>query len=102
MPALTDQQKKAPEMVADALTMRELAAVLVKHYGLHEGRYDLTIEFQVGVGSVGPDKGPRAPGVAVGIAKIGLSRSTAEGPMTVDAAESNPPTRTRRDTRRGT
>jgi hypothetical protein len=72
--------------------MKELAAVLVKHYGITEGRYDILVEFQIGVGGVGPTPDSRLPGAMVGISKIGLSPvvpGRAEGPATIDAAEVN-------------
>lgn len=80
----------APTPVESPLSMRELAAVLVKHYDLHDGKYDLLLEFQIGMGLVGP--GPKAltPGAMIGISKIGLIKSTADGPTTVNAADINP------------
>jgi hypothetical protein len=87
------------QSVVDPLTLRELAAVLVKHYDLHEGKFDLTIEFQIGVGAVGP-KENLAPGVAAGVSKVGLTRATSDGPMTVDAATINPTAAPRQRTRR--
>lgn len=86
----------APELVSDPLTMRELAVALIRHYGLHEGKYDLMMEFQIGVGAIGPDPVSQSPGAMIGVSKIGLTRSKADSPMTVDAAVVNPvPTRRR-------
>jgi len=86
----TDNNIAAIPLAFEPLSMRELAAVLVKHYGIHEGRFDLAIEFQIGVGGVGPDPENRLPGAMIGVHKVGLMPSKADGPTTVDAAEVNP------------
>lgn len=77
------------EPVEAPLSMRELAAVLVKHYGLHEGYYNLLVEFQIGTGPVGPPSSV-TPGAIIGVSKVGLMPASECGPMTVDAAEVNP------------
>jgi hypothetical protein len=71
--------------------MLEVSALLVRHYGIHEGKFDLLVEYQFGVGAVGPDKENLHPGVMIGIAKLGLSPSANPGPLTIDAADVNPP-----------
>ncbi len=77
--------------VKTPLSLRELAEVLIKHYGLHEGRYDLFVEFQIASAAIGPDPHVRIPGLTFGVSKIGLSESKkAESAMTVDAALVNP------------
>lgn len=82
--------EKTPLPVAEPLTMRELAAVLVRHYGLNEGLFNLMVEFTVGVGPVGPDKENLSPGAMIGVSKIGLVPSTEVGQSTIDASEANP------------
>ena len=90
--AMADE--KSAEALA-GLSMKELASVLVKHYGLTKGRYDILVEFQIGVGAVGPSEQSRIPGAMIGISKIGL-KEIAEGkpggPAVVNAAEINGPT----------
>lgn len=76
--------------VSDPLTLRELAEVLVKHYGIHEGNYDLALEFQIGVGQVGPEPESQLPGAMISISRIGLIQATDIRATTVDAAEVNP------------
>jgi hypothetical protein len=76
--------------IADPLSLRELAEVLVKHYDIHEGKYDLALELQVGVGLVGPDPGSQLPGAMVSVSRIGLTRATDIRATTVDAAVVNP------------
>jgi len=72
------------------LSMRDLTEVLVKHYGIHEGRYDLLVEFQVGMGSFGPTPETQCPGAMVSISRVGLMPSILETVGTVDAAQVNP------------
>lgn len=70
--------------------MAELATVLIKHHGLHEGYYDTAIEFQFALGSVGPDPQRPLPGAMLGVSRIGLLRVETPGPQSVDAAKVNP------------
>lgn len=72
------------------LSLHDLATVLVKHYDLHEGYYDLLVGFQIGFGSIGPDPEHALPGAMVGVQTVGLIASTQLGPNTVDAAAVNP------------
>lgn len=76
--------------VGDPLTMREVTILLVKHYGLHQGHYDLLVEFQIGTGMVGQNAQSVCPGAIVGVAKMGLAKSEGSGPLSVNAAEVNP------------
>jgi hypothetical protein len=87
---MSSNEKTPPMPVAEPLTMRELAAVLVRHYGLNEGLFNLMVEFTVGVGPVGPDKENLSPGAMIGVSKIGLVPSTEVGQSTIDASEANP------------
>lgn len=80
----------APVPVESPVSTSELTSILIKHYGLHEGRYDLLIEYQIGVGPVGPDPTKLVPGVMFGIGRIGLLAAKGDGPTTVDAAMVNP------------
>jgi hypothetical protein len=70
--------------------MPELAALLVKHYDLHEGLFDLWVEFQIGLGAVGPDPSKRVPGAMLGLNSVSLAATDTIGPNTVDAAKINP------------
>ena len=72
------------------LSLRELAVLLVKHYGLNEGAFDLLLEYQIGTGAVGPDKDHLVPGVMMGVSQVGLVPSKKVGPSTIDASLVNP------------
>lgn len=69
--------------------LREITELLIKHHELHEGMYDLAIEFQIAVGGVGMDSSSILPGVMLNIRRIGLTKATKIGLTTVDAAEVN-------------
>lgn len=90
---MPDTEKKTEQTltpIESPLSMRELTEVLIKHYGIHEGRHDLMIAYQIGMGGVGPDNANISPGVMIGISKVGLMPSPNDGPNTVDAAIVNP------------
>lgn len=91
-----DAKPRTP--VETPLSMRDLAAVLVRHYGIHEGFYDLLIEFQIGTGAVGPDPAALTPGVMIGASRVGLIPSKTTGPTTVDASVVNPAKKSRKKT----
>ncbi len=73
--------------------LRQITELLVKQNGLHDGMYDVAIEFQMAVGAVaiGSPSASTLPGAIIGISRIGLIRTVAPGPSTVNAAEVNPP-----------
>lgn len=88
-----DSTNSLPTPIESPLSMRDLAILLVKHYGLHEGRYDLTVEFQIGVGGVGSDVTNLSPGATFAVKKVGLVPTQAFGGASVDAGEVNPTTK---------
>ena len=47
-----NQMPLPPTAVEKPLSLREVTELLIKHYDLHEGNYDLLMEFQLGVGLV--------------------------------------------------
>ena len=79
-----------PVPVEQPLSMRDLTVALIKHYGIHEGRYDLLVEFQIGMGAVGPDPASVTPGAMIGVSRVGLMPAKGNGPTSVDAALVNP------------
>lgn len=97
--ASVPDQKPTP--VESPLTMKELASLLVRHYGIKAGTFDLMVEYQLGTGAVGPDNERLLPGLMIGIARVGLVPSPRPGPTTVDAAEANPQLSTRKKLTRG-
>ncbi len=80
----------APFAIEPPLSLRELTEVLIKHYGLHEGLYELMLEFQIGMGVVGPGPQGSLPGASIGLSKLGLMKVEVVGDNTLDAAVVNP------------
>ena len=71
-------------------SLSELAALLVKDQGIHEGHHELSVELQVGVGAVGPDEQSALPGAVIGVKSIGIRKVDTPNPLSVDAAKVNP------------
>ena len=72
------------------LALKDVGVALIKHCGLHEGLYDVAIEFQFAIGRVGPSRESIYPGAMLGVSRIGLAKAEQKGPHTVDAREVNP------------
>lgn len=70
----------------------EITEILIKHQNLHEGLYNLSVEFQLAVGAVGPTPETICPGAIVGVSRIGISKTEVnkKNYLTVDAAKVNP------------
>jgi hypothetical protein len=81
--------EKNPNLIAD-FSLIELTEIIVKNQGLHESLYNLSVQFQIAVGAVGPSPELIGPGAMVGISRIGLSKTEEENIHTVNAAEVNP------------
>ena len=86
--------KRTP--VESPLNMKELSTLLIKHYEIREGTFDLMVEYQLGTGAVGPDSEHLLPGLMIGIAKVGLVPTSSANALTVDAADVNPAPKTRK------
>lgn len=77
--------------VAD-FSLLEMTEILIKHQGLHEGLYNLSLEFQIAVGAIGPSPESICPGAMLGVSRIGISKTDKEKANihTVNAADVNP------------
>lgn len=71
-------------------SLRDLAEVLVRHQNIHSGTFEVSINFEIAVGAVGPSSNALLPGAMIGISGVGLVPALAAGPHTVDAAVINP------------
>jgi hypothetical protein len=82
--------EKNPKLIAN-FSLVQLTEILVKSQGLHEGLYNLSIEFQIGVGAIGPSPESICPGAMIGISRIGLLKTeeAKKNVHTVNAAEVN-------------
>ncbi len=74
----------------EPLALKDLTALLIRHYGLHDGLWDLAVEMQIAAGRMGQTPDQALPGAMFLISRIGLQKSETAGPGTVDAATVNP------------
>ena len=72
---------------------KELATVLIKHQGIHEGLWSLTVQFamQAGMTKSGPAEGDVVIAAVIPLLKMGIQKLDKPSPISVDAAEVNPP-----------
>ncbi len=88
-------------------THRELAEMLVKQAGVHEGFWMLLVQFNMTAGNVGQRPNEMNPTAILTIPQIGIMRLPPGGPLggpgiptennvTVDAAKVNPRGRSKR------
>lgn len=73
-----------------SLPLKEIGALLVKHFNYHEGLYEVVLSVNVAVGNIGPSADQILPGAMFGVSGIGLAKTDQTGPNTVDAATINP------------
>lgn len=83
--------EKDPSLVVD-FSLVELTEILIKSQGLHDGLYNLSVQFQMAVGAVGPSPELICPGAMLGVSRLGLAKTEEkkENIHTVNAAEVNP------------
>lgn len=84
---MSTEQLTAPAMIGDPLDYRTMVELLIKHYGVKDGHFDLMVEFTMGFGSVGPNPENVVPGVMVGLQRLGLTRASEASRTAVDAAQ---------------
>lgn len=72
------------------ITLKELTEMLIDKFSISDGKYDLAVEFAIGVGKVGPNEETILPGVMIGVSKLGLIAATEDGPNVVDAKSMQP------------
>lgn len=76
-----------------AFNLKEVAVALIKHQGIHEGKWFVGFEFSLNAGHVGSSPTDVRPSAILGIQTVTLQR-VREGeptlPFQVDASEVNP------------
>ncbi|MFH1596421.1 MAG: hypothetical protein ABIG94_08670 [Pseudomonadota bacterium] len=72
---------------------KEIVKVLLKHQGIHEGLWAIVVQFGLQAANikVGPSEGDVVPAAILPLVKMGIQKSDKPTPLTVDAAEVNPP-----------
>jgi hypothetical protein len=83
-----------PEISNYTVRPKELAELIIRASGVHEGRWFLTATFGMSPGNFGPGDGEYFPGIVAMIQSVSIQRETPESlappGMAVDAAEVNP------------
>lgn len=83
-----------PEINKYAFKHKELVELLIKASDIHEGRWWLSVTFQMAPGNFGQTEEDVSPGMIVAIQSVGIEREAAGNPaptsLVVDAAEVNP------------
>lgn len=69
---------------------KELVTLLIKHQGIHDGQWQLLINFGFGAANVGPSPSEINPTAMIQIGGIGIQRTNESTGLSVDAAEVNP------------
>jgi hypothetical protein len=79
------------EIKSIALTHKEVVEALIKHQGIHEGIWQLNIEFALGAANIQHrETNEVAPAAIIPIKSIGLQKVEAENPLAIDASKVNP------------
>jgi hypothetical protein len=79
-----------PEATQIVFKHKELAELLVKSQGIHEGIWGLFLRFGIGGSNVGPSEADLNPAAIVPVLEIGLQKFEKETNISVDAAKVNP------------
>ena len=81
-----------PEINQYQFKYQEVVEALIKQAGLHEGRWQLVMNFGLAAANMGPNNSDLVPGAAVAVAGIGLLRANPGSPpaLTADASVVNP------------
>jgi hypothetical protein len=81
-----------PEISQYTFKYTEVIEALIKKAGLHEGKWQLIMNFGLGGANVGPNPEDVVPGAVVAVTGVALTKAMPDSPpaLTLDAAEVNP------------
>jgi len=74
-------------------SFKEIAEIMVKQQGIHEGIWGIYVKFGIGAMNMGPTEDEVRPTAVVPILELGLQKFDKESNLTVDASKVNPKTR---------
>ena len=69
---------------------KEIVEALIKQQDLHEGTWQIYVEFGIAAGNMGPSANELRPSAVVPIQRIGILRVEKETNLAVNAAQVNP------------
>ena len=78
------------EITAYHFEYKEVVEALTKRQGLHEGIWQLSIEYGFTAANIGPSDNDLKPAAIIPLVKIGIGKVVKETNLTVDAAKVNP------------
>ena len=75
-----------------AFKFRELAEILIKHQGIHEGHWSIYTKFTISAANISLNGSDHFPTALIPITEMGLQRESGDtpGPLAVNASEVNP------------
>ena len=81
-----------PEVETYKFSHKEILTLMVKDAGLHEGKWQLLMNFGFNAGNFGPDGNNSSPGAitVVNHLMLGVAKEDSPSALVVDAAEVNP------------
>lgn len=82
----TDHVNEIGEVPDYDLTLPEIGVILIRHFGLKSGLFDVAVQMKIGTGAFSPDSDNVYPSAIVGVSGIGLKKVEKPGPNTVDAS----------------
>jgi hypothetical protein len=80
-----------PESSMILYTFQELAELMVKHQGIHEGLWGIYLKFGIGAVNAADPSGQLIPTALVPVREIGLQKFDEPNNLAVDAAKVNRP-----------
>jgi hypothetical protein len=69
---------------------KELTILLLKDRGIHDGFWQLLVNYGFGAANMGASEAEVAPSAIVQLLGVGIQKVPEKAPLTVDAAEVNP------------
>ncbi len=69
---------------------KEIAEALIKYQGLHEGQWQISVEFGISAANIQTGENQYSPAAIVPIINIGIVKVPQEMPLSVDASKVNP------------
>jgi len=83
------------------IEIREVIEALIKNRDLHEGVWQLVVNFGLAGTNAGPNDMELRPAALVGIMKMGLMKAEKESGVALDAAKVNPSVTAKEKRRQG-
>ena len=74
-------------------SFKEIAELMIKRQGIHEGIWGLFVKFGLVAANMGQSEGEVRPTAMIPILEMGLQKFDKESNLTVDALKVNPRTR---------